>query len=151
MERDGEKLKEILDEMGIGYQVFADKMGKHRNTVTRWFTTHPLPVDILLKAGRVLDISIESYFPRLPKPKSQPGPESIVSEPSASHGATGGAESANMLHDCREELAVWQSRAYENLDKYNKLLEEHNQVLRRLLSAGATSEHAQRIPELSHV
>lgn len=108
-------------------------MGVNKNTPYNWFDTVNLPEDTLRRAAQVLNKNAAEFFPRLGN-VAQQLPSNYPELAMAEEGKTSYGSPPADLRDCQAQLIMWQGRAYENLEKYTKLLHQYNTMLNHLTS-----------------
>lgn len=140
MRHDGEILAQMLADAGISKGAFAAKMGVQRGTPRRWLEMREIPEKRLREAAKALRVELGDYFPHLvlkgrattPPPLVAP-PATVADVPSPGYGFGLPQELAR----CQSEKADWQSRCFEAMEKYAKLLEDHNKLLHERLQSTA--------------
>jgi transcriptional regulator with XRE-family HTH domain len=113
IEHRGEFVKQKCLDSGISQLKIAKSCGVARNTVINWFETAKLPLDKILKVGKVIKYDFTRDFPEM---------LNVVREDQEDYGN-------KAFSRLREEAETWKN-------KYLDLLEQHN-----LLLAGKVREY----------
>ncbi len=109
----GELLLQIVAESGLSITQLVKKVGFSRSSYYNHITDAELPLDILLKYGKVLHHDFLEDFPDLLGNKVA---ETANSYTSLSHAST--REEAERQRD------IWKEKYYELLEKYHLLKEQ---------------------------
>jgi len=132
---DGAQLRKMLDDAGVSVERFRNLMKVGKNTPHNWFSSLTLPDKHILKAAHILRMDIGNYFPRLVGKASTSLPNNSTIELGNTSQDVGTPHSQKVpteLTDCQRQLLATQQKLIETLEQYNKLLVEHNQVLRSI-------------------
>lgn len=105
MKHRGEIVQQAVKSSGFSTTTVAQRLGLTRGQLYNYYDNPKLPLDTIVKIGKVLHYDFSQHFPEL---KS----DSMVSEPEAIY---------NSLDHCRKKL-------FEITLKYNDALEQINQL-----------------------
>jgi len=109
LRHDGEILKKLIGNGGVPISRIAKQLGVDRSTIYRMFERTDIPVEVLLKIGKVLNKDMSTFFPEVVQAIQEP-PGSYSSPKSYSE----------LLEECR----YWKDKYITILEKYNSLLNE---------------------------
>ncbi len=101
----GEIVERVVRNSGIPLTRIAVRMGKSRRWVYNAFETSDLSIDLILEFGKILHYDFSQDIPQMKNTKS------IVSDLPITYG--------------EENAEYWK-------DKYYRLLEEHNELLKEI-------------------
>lgn len=106
-------IKEIAESKGFSIQRLATEIEVTESGLHAMFKKGDMKVSTLQKISETLKEPIENFFSGEEKAKNK------VSEP--------GAVYSSALEECRQELNEWKNKAFDVMEKYNRLLEERIQ------------------------
>lgn len=105
-----ENIKQIAKDKGVTLSDLAAKIDMTESGMYAMFRNNSIKISTLEKISEVLNVSILSFFEET---------ISMASEPQVKYNTE--------LDRCRSELELWKQKAFENLEKYNRLLEKEIQ------------------------
>lgn len=105
-----ENIKQIAKDKGVTLSDLAAKIDMTESGMYAMFRNNSIKISTLEKISEVLNVSILSFFEET---------ISMASETQVKYNTE--------LDRCRSELELWKQKAFENLEKYNRLLEKEIQ------------------------
>ena len=114
MTHKGEKVEQIMRQLGISKKDLASKLGVSRNTIFKWLKDPDLTYEKIKRIGDAIDYDFSMLFPDYPYVTRTKHLMLHVNEPESEY--TG-------LEACQRELEELKEKYYGMLEKYNELIE----------------------------
>ena len=109
MKHSGEILKKIVDGSGVPISRIAKQLGVDRSTIYRTFDKTEIPLEFILKIGKIINKDMSVFFPEVLQ-AVQEAPTNYSSPKSYS--------------ELQDEAKYWKDKYIDVLEKYNKLLND---------------------------
>lgn len=109
LRHDGEILKKLIGKGDIPISRIAKQMGVDRSTIYRMFDKTDIPIDFLLKIGRVINKDMSPFFPEVIQ---------AIQEPPVNY------SSPKSYSELLDERRYWKDKYINILEKYNSLLND---------------------------
>ncbi|WP_165870299.1 helix-turn-helix domain-containing protein [Albibacterium bauzanense] len=107
LRHDGEILKKLIGKGDIPISRIAKQMGVNRSTIYRMFDKADIPIDFLLKIGKVINKDMSPFFPEVIQ---------AIQEPPVNY------SSPKSYSELLDERRYWKDKYINILEKCNSLL-----------------------------
>lgn len=109
LRHDGEILKKLVGKGGVPISRIAKQLSVDRSTIYRMFDRTDIPIDFLLKIGKVINKDMSTFFPEVIQ---------AIQEPPVNY------SSPKSYSELLDESSYWKDKYIDILEKYNSLLNE---------------------------
>ena len=109
LRHDGEILKKLIGKGEVPISRIAKQLGVDRSTIYRMFEKTDIPIEFLLKIGKVINKDMSTFFPEVIQ---------AIQEPPMNY------NSPKSYSDLLDESRYWKDKYIDILEKYNSLLKE---------------------------
>jgi len=109
LRHDGEILKKLIGKGEVPISRIAKQLGVDRSTIYRMFEKTDIPIEFLLKIGKVINKDMSTFFPEVIQ---------AIQEPPVNY------TSPKSYSELLDESRYWKDKYIDILEKYNNLLNE---------------------------